>query len=98
MTTKKPKYYKPGPGDEFVKLRDLSSKHVGRIFEARNQRNGEGILGELEDANFYLLQDTVGIRFKDEPLGLFDTPDAVLLLKPEGFTLPDVDDPGVENG
>lgn len=84
----RPRYYKPEPGDEFVKLRDLGPQHVGRIFEARNQTDGTGILGPLEDANHYLLQGAVGIRFKGEPLGIFDVPDALILLKREDFEMP----------
>lgn len=87
----RPKHYRPEPGDEFIRLRDIGEEHVDRIFEARNQVDGTGIMGFLEDANFYLLQDTVVIRFKSQPLGIFDKPDAMILLKAEGTTLPEIE-------
>lgn len=87
----RPKHYKPEPGDEFIRLRDIGEEHAGRIFEARNQTDGTGIIGYLEDANFYLLQDTVAIRFRGEKLGMFDVPDALILLKAEGTQLPEIE-------
>lgn len=90
----KPKHYKPEPGDEFVKLRDLTPEHKGRIFEARNQRNGEGIRGKLSEANHYLMDGVVGIRFEGETLGLFDVPDALILLKSPDFVEPQSQDSG----
>jgi len=84
----RPRYYKPTEGDEFIKISDLGPQHVGRIFEARNQKDGTGILGKLADANHYLLQGVVAIRFEGEPLGIFDVPDALILLKPEGYEMP----------
>lgn len=81
---RKPKFYKPVQGDEFIRLADIGPHHKGRIFEARNQLDGTGILGEIEDANHYLLQGVVGIRFKGQPLGIFDSTDALILLKAEG--------------
>ena len=86
---KKPKHYRPDVGDEFIAIRNLTSAHRGRVFEARDQRTGEGILGYLDDANHYLLDDTVAIRFRGEALGIFDVPDALILMKPEGFVLPE---------
>lgn len=85
----RPKYYRPEPGDEFVKLRDIGPNDQGRIFEARNQRNGEGVLGYLEDVNHYQLQGIVGLRFKGQPLGMFDVPDAVILRKSAEFRMPE---------
>lgn len=84
----RPRHYKPTEGDEFIRLRDITPEHKGRIFEARDQSTGEGILGPLADANHYLLQGAVGIRFEGEKLGLFDVPDALILLKAEGFEMP----------
>jgi hypothetical protein len=86
---KKPKRYKPEPGDEFVLVKDLVPAHKGRIFEARDGRTGEGIVGYLEDANHYLLEGIVGFRFKGETLGIFaPAADGVILLKHEGYELP----------
>lgn len=89
---RKPKHYKPGPGDEFVRLADLSPEHVGRIFEARDVRTGEGYLGTLADANHYLLQGAVMIRFTGETLGIFGIPADTILMKPLDFQPPAVAD------
>ena len=88
MAAKRPKFYSPGPGDQFVKISTIGPQHKERIFEARNQNDGTGVLGIIEDANHYLLDGVVGIRFKGQPLGIFDAPDALVLLKAEGFQLP----------
>lgn len=84
----KPKHYRPEPGDEFIRLRDIGPEHKQRVFEARNQSTGEGVLGNIVDADHYLLQGVVGIRFANERLGIFEHPDALILLKPEGYELP----------
>lgn len=84
----RPKHYSPEPGDEFVQIGQIGPQHVGRIFEARNQLDGSGILGPLADAIHYMLQGTVQIRFEGEQLALFDVPEARILLKAEGFVMP----------
>jgi hypothetical protein len=85
--------YTPEEGDEFILVADLRPEHVGRIFEARNQQTGAGVLGYLEDANHYLLDGVVAIRFFGQPLGIFDRADSQILLKREGFTHPDLPEP-----
>lgn len=85
---KKPKHYKPEPGDEFIALKNINASHRGRIFEARDRNTGEGIVGELADANHYLIDGTVAIRFAGERLGIFEVPEAQILLKHEGYVLP----------
>lgn len=85
---RRPKHYRPTAGDEFIELRNIGPEHVGRIFEARDQKTGEGIMGELEDVNHYQLHGTIAIRFRGEKLGLFEVPNALILLKPEGFVVP----------
>jgi hypothetical protein len=87
VTLKKPKWYKPDVGDEFVEIGKIGPQHADRIFEARDQNTGAGIVGRIVDADHYLLQGVVGIRFEGEKLGLFDRPDARILLKAEGFDL-----------
>ncbi len=82
-----PKYYKPEFGDTLVALKDLRPEHVGRVFEARNQTDGAGILGRLSDVTWHMLLGTIAIRFEGETLGLFDIPEARLLLKAETFDL-----------
>lgn len=78
---KSPKHYRPAEGDTFIEIREITPEHRGRIFEARDQKTGQGILGYLEDANHYLLDGVVGLRFYGQPLGLFDVPTAKILLK-----------------
>jgi hypothetical protein len=85
--------YKPEDGDEFVEIQNLRPEHIGRIFEARNQEDGSGVIGYLEDANHYLLDGVVGIRFFGRPLGIFDKPDAQILMKREGYEHPGLGDP-----
>lgn len=87
---RRPKFYKPTEGDEFIELAQIRPEHIGRVFEARDQKTGEGILGYLEDANHYLLNGVVSIRFHGQPLGIFDVPTAKILLKPAGFEHPDL--------
>lgn len=95
---KKPKHYKPEPGDEFVALKDIRPEHRGRIFEARNQDTGEGIVGTLADAEHHLLAGVAVIRFTGERLGIFSEPDALILLKHRGYELPVVDPEPTDSG
>lgn len=93
MALRRPKHYRPTPGDQFIRIADIGPEHANRIFEARDQKTGTGVMGIIEDANHYLLNGVVVIRFKGQPLGIFDVPDAMILLKDEAFELPEEPEP-----
>lgn len=87
------RYYHPEAGDEFIAIADIGPEHHARIFEARNQKTGEGIIGYLEDANHYLLDGVVAIRFRGEKLGIFEQADARILLKHPDYVHPGLTPP-----
>jgi len=91
MGLSKPKHYRPEVGDEFITLGDIRPSHATRIFEARDVKTGEGILGKLADVNWYMLNGTIAIRFEGETLGFFGVPEERILLKAEGFVMPNAD-------
>lgn len=82
---RKLKYYKPDVGDEFVEVQHITPALKDRIFEARDQATGEGVRGKLVDAEHYMLNGIVMIRFEGEKLGIPCNPDDRILLKAEGF-------------
>lgn len=75
-------------GDAFIQLKEIRAAHVGRVFVARDQRTGAGYMGPLDDVTWYMLQGTIGLRFKGQKFGLFDVPEAQILLKHPGFVWP----------
>lgn len=91
-TATRRKLYNVQPGDQFVKLRNLTRADRGRVFEARDHRPGEnfglGRIGKLDDANHYLLDGTVAIRFEGDKLGIFGNPDDEILRKRRGYEPP----------
>lgn len=72
-------------GDTMIGINEITKAHRGRIFEVRNPNTGEGIRGELVDAEIYLLNDVAVIRFKGEKLGIVGQPADRILLKSEAF-------------
>lgn len=93
--TKRLRKYRPEPGDEFVTVTDIGPQHRGRLFEAvfaTEQPDGaERIVGQLRDAEHYLLNGVVMIRFEGERLGITCKPDDKVLLKAPDATLPKLD-------
>lgn len=62
-----------------VRLRDLTREHRGRLVEIRYE-DGEGVVGSLVDAAFYLFDEIVAIRFAGEQKGIFAAPDDVVVV------------------
>lgn len=77
------------PGGRLVSLRHIDSKVRGRVVEVRDQA-GNGRLGVIVDANHYLLDETVAIRFDGERDGIFGRPDDVVLVHDEGRTIDEI--------
>ena len=67
-------------GAELVKVRDLDGTHKNRLIEVRDAATTEGNLGHLVDANFYLFEGVVALRWEGETLGVFAGPDDVVLV------------------
>lgn len=91
--THRTKAYKPEHGDEFVTVDAITAADRGRIFEARFE-DGTGRLGLLRDAEHYMLNDVVLIRFEGQKLAAIGTPDKrdafpAILRKPLGFQMPE---------
>lgn len=85
--------YKPEPGDEFIPVDSIKATDAGRIFEARFD-DGTGRLGPLRDAEHYMLNDVVIIRFEGQKIGAIATPNKggawpKIILKPVGFQMPE---------
>lgn len=85
-----PAAYLVGDGAALVKLRDLGPQHRARVVEVREAQTGEGQAGHLVDANHYLFDQTVVIRFEGEREGIFASPDDVVLVHSAGVTVAEV--------
>lgn len=77
-------------GTAFVKLRDLTPEHRERTIEVRDANTGRGTVGHLVDANHYLFEHTVVIRFEGEVEGIFANPDDIVAVHRKGRTVDDV--------
>lgn len=91
--THRTKAYKPEPGDEFIPVDGITAADKGRIFEARFE-NGEGRIGLLRDAEHYMLNDVVILRFEGQKIGAIATPNKrdvfpMIIRKPVGYQLPE---------
>lgn len=87
------KAYRPEPGDEFVPVDSITAKDRERIFEARFQ-DGTGRLGRLRDAEHYMLNDVIIVRFEGQRVGAVAIPNdkgdyPSLLMKPAGYQMPE---------